>query len=173
MALDIWSVVVTSVNPLDGTQNIRVDLSPDLLALDRSVPDFEFYRNGKLIKTFKFMGSNDPDFLRDAERDDFFAMAGAEFRAQATLGKQKLSQLKAANTGAKELAKLKTKLAKKSIDELQPAQTEEASTANSQQPTANSQQPTRNKHMLVASRFIAQHVNLPLQNITRKRGSCG
>jgi integrase len=172
MALDMSSVVVTSVNPLDGTQNIRMDFSPDLLPLNRRVPEFEFYRDGKLIKTFKFAGSNDPDFLREAERDGFFAMSGAEFWAQAKLGKLKLAQSKAPNPDAKELSKLKTKLAKKSIDELAPARGE---TLRSILPNMHKQkkpkQAARNKHMLAINEFIALHGNLSLQNITRKHVS--
>ncbi|MGJ8626289.1 MAG: tyrosine-type recombinase/integrase [Sulfitobacter sp.] len=169
MALDMSAIVTTSVNPLDGTQNIRVDFSPDFLPLDRRVPEFEFYRDGRLIKTYKFAGSNDPDFLREAERDGFFAMSGAEFREQAKLGKFRLAHRNAPNPDAKELAKLKTKIAAKSIDDLAPVR---GDTLRSILPKMHKQkmpkQPTRNKHMLAANEFIALHGNLPLLSITRQ-----
>ncbi len=115
ITLDESAVMQLTPNDIDGTLNMRLDFSPEATPAGFQMPPLEVYRDGKIIKTYKIAGGNDPDFLREAERDGYFSMSGAEYMAQVRLMKSRHAALKAVTPDGKELASLKTKNAVRDV----------------------------------------------------------
>jgi integrase len=169
MVTDLEAVATAITNSVDGTVNLKLDFSPDKLPVNVRIPPFEFYRDGKLIETYKIAGSTDPDFLREAEEQGFFVLSGPEWAKQAKLMKLRQSARTAANPDAKQLAKLRINNAKRDIDELPPATHD---TLRSILPKLHQHKQqrstTRAGHHRAVEEFISLHGNLPLSSITKR-----
>lgn len=169
MTMDMDSIVGMVHNPIDETLSLRLDFSPETLPVNNKVPPLEFYRDGKLIRTYKFAFSTDPEFIRDAERDGYLAMSAAEMMEQARLGRIRLDGRKAVTPDGKELAKLKTNQV---ITKIKSLAASGGHTLRSILPKMHQytkpREPTKKKHVLAVNEFIGLHGNLPLLNITRQ-----
>lgn len=172
MVTNLEAVASATSNSADGTVNVKIDFSPDKLPINVKVPPFEFYRDGKLTKTYKIASSTDPEFLREAEQEGFFIMSGPELAKQAKLMKLRHTARTAANPDAQQLAKLRIKNARRDIDELSPAGHE---TLRSILPKLHEDRKqrstTRNAHYRTVEEFTALHGNLPLSSITKSHVS--
>lgn len=165
---DFERVAQVSQGGVDGRLNIKLDFSPEVLPVNKQVPAFEFYRDGKRIKTYKLATSSDPDFLRAAEKEGYFIMSPEEVRQQGTLMKQFLAYKSADGADAKELAKLRHKNTRRTIEELAPAGSE---TLTSILPKMHLQrkprESTKRDHLRVAREFRSLHGDISLEKITK------
>ena len=159
-------------NAVDNTLDMKLDFSPENLTVDTKIPPFEFYRGGKIVKTYKFAGSTDPDFLNEAERQGYFIMSGAEWVQQAKLMKLNRSAKSADSPDAMELAKLRINNTRRAIDQMTPAGSD---TLRSILPKMHAQnkprESTKTGHYRAIEEFIDLHGNLPLRTITKRHVS--
>lgn len=168
MALDIESVAQAMPNPIDGTLSFRVDLSPEMLPANRRVPPFEFYRDGKVVRTYKIAASTDPDFIEKARVDGYFSTSFKEMSKQGVFGRARLGIKRAETNEGKELAQLKTKMVARELDELAK---HDGHTLNSILPkmheTTQPRESTREGHRRLVREFNQLHGSMALTAITR------
>jgi integrase len=155
---------------VDNSKNLKLDFSPENMPVNMTkVPPFQFYRDGKMIETYKVAGSDDPEFLRQAESEGYFIMSGTEWMQQAKLKKLQRAVRSAENPDAKALAKLRYGNTRRAIDDLAPAGSD---TLRSILPKMHDQnQPglsARASHYRAIEEFISLHGNLPLASIKKK-----
>lgn len=164
---DMDTVATIEFNP-DHTQNLRLDFSPENQPVDVRIPPFEFYRAGRLIKTYKIAASNDPDFLRVAANDGFFVMTGHEMKEQVNLHRLRKDIRTAPNRDAKELAKLRSANKRRDIDEMAPMR---GDTLRSILPKMHEitkpREATKAGHYKAVYEFDQLHGPLPVASITR------
>ena len=166
---DFDKFAVVEQSTVDDTLSMKLDVSPENFPIGSNPPPFEFYRDGKLIKTFKAAGSNDPEFLRKAEAEGYFVMTGSEWMQQVKLMRLRKSLTGADTPDAQELAKLRIRDVRRRLDDLAPAG---ADTLRSILPNMHEQnkpqEATKEGHYRAIEEFIALHGNLPLTKITKK-----
>jgi integrase len=173
MTIENFDDIVTSEhNPVDDTLSVKLDFSPENLPVNKQVPPFEFYRNGKLVKAYKIAGSNDPDFLKQAEAEGYFAMTGPEFWQQTKFSKLRQSFKSAEERDDKELARFRLRKAQLKLDKLAPPK---GDTLRTILPKMHQQyqprQSTKDGHKRAIEEFIALHGDLPVASITKRHVS--
>lgn len=148
--------------------SVRLDLSEGMVPPGMVPGPFKFWRDGKMIETYKIAISDDPSYLRKAENDGYFAMSRKEGEAQVLLGEQRTAEPPATEEG-KELAELRSDKAIREIEDAAPVR---GDTISSILPVMHEKQkprePTRAKHLKAASEFSNLHGDLPLVTIARK-----
>ena len=155
---------------VDDTLSLKLDFSPENLPINtRRIPPFEFYRDGKLVKTYKVAGSNDPEFLKQAEADGYLVMTGSEWMQQAKFMKLRRLANNADGADEKELAKLRIGQARRRLDKFATPNGETLRTILPKMHEENKpRQPTIDGHYRAIEEFIALHGNLPLVSITKQ-----
>lgn len=76
---------VVEQSQVDDKLSVKLDFSPESLPINKQKPPFAFYRDGKIVKTYKVAGSNDPEFLKQAEAEGYLVMTGSEWMQQIKL----------------------------------------------------------------------------------------
>lgn len=166
---DFDSVATAAQNEVDDTVNLKLDFSPENLPVNKQMPPFEFYRDGKIVRTYKIAGSNDPHFLKQAEDEGFFAMTGPEFVKQIKLMKLRQSSKSAEGSDERELAGYRLSRARRELDELAPSKGETLRTILPKMHQQNQpRQSTKDAHKRTVEEFIALHGDLPLVSISKR-----
>lgn len=166
---DFEKIAVVVPNEADDTLSLKLDFSPEIIPVNTRVPPFKFHRGGKQVETYKFAASNDRDFLLQAESEGYFAMSFDEFSKQKNLLKFVLDYKAAEGPEAKQLAKLKHRETRRSIEAMVPAG---AHTLSSIVPEMhrerNPREATKQDHLRVVKEFTALHGDMPLVQITKE-----
>ncbi len=154
---------------VDDTLSMKLDFSPENLPINKQKPPFEFYRDGKIIKTYKVAGSNDPEFLKQAEAEGYLVMTGSEMMLQGKFMRQRTLAIKADDADELELAKLRIGQTRRRLDKFETPNGETLRTILPKMHEENKpRQPTIDGHYRAIEEFIELHGNLPLVNITKQ-----
>lgn len=128
----------------------------------------KFRRDGKVIETLKIAISDDPEYLRQAEKDDFFAMSRDEAFNQVDLAQLNQAIPKAEGVEL-ELNELKAANFRRKIDEVAPAGSDTLRTILPKMHQQNQpRQPTKEGHYRTIEEFIGLHGDLPLVKISKQ-----
>ncbi|WP_239200548.1 tyrosine-type recombinase/integrase [Thalassobius sp. Cn5-15] len=154
--------VMEDVKVTDDDIAMRLDFTP------MTTRPFKFRRDGQVVETFKIAISDDPDYLRQAERDGYFGMRQEEGLVQ--VGLAQINQAIPRSEGTElELNELKAANYTRQIDEMVPAS---GDTLRSILPKMHSQNnpraSTRASHLRAVEEFIALHGDLQLAAITKQ-----
>lgn len=154
---------------VDDALNVKLDFSPENLPINKRKPPFEFYRDGRIVKTYKVAGSNDPEFLKQAEAEGYLVLTGSEWMQQVKLKKLRKSAKDAESPDEKELARFRIGKALRALDKLAPLKGDTLRTILPKMHEENKpRQPTKDGHYRTIVEFIALHGNLPLVSITKQ-----
>ncbi len=149
--------------------SVRLDFSKFPLPKGYVMPPFTAHRDGVLIETFKIALSRDPDFLRQAEKDGYFAMSYEEGEAQTELNKLMRRARDAENEDRKEIAELKADKLKSEIDDLDALRGETILSALPKwEKREKPRLTTQAAHKRRIQKFVDLHGNLPLASITKR-----
>jgi integrase len=159
-------------NPGDGSISMRFDFSetstePEFRKFANVIAPFEFFRDGKLIRTQKFAISRDPEYLREAEADGFFAITYDEGQAQLVLAKLMMESTSATGDRA-ELIDLKSDIVKKDIVEISKQTGDNLKSILPRMHDAQGQRQTARKaHYRAVSEFTETNGVIPLTSIKK------
>lgn len=154
---------------VDDTLSSKPDFSPENLPIDKQVPSFSFYRDGKIIKTYKIAGSNDPEFWKEAQAEGYFTMSGSEFVEQAKLMKLRTLTKGAENPDQKELAAFRIGKSRQDLDRFAPPKGDTLRIIlPKMHPQNKPLETTKGGHHRTIEEFISLHSDLPLIGITKQ-----
>lgn len=159
MTLDVIEPTYLSAS---NDLSTRIDLS-----LFSKLP-IKLRRDGKEIETFKVAVSDDPEYLKQAELDGYFAMSREEAASQVGLMQNHIDMSESEGIEL-ELNELKAANSKHKIDGFAPVGSDTLRTILPKMHEENKpRQPTIDGHYRAIEEFIALHGNLSLVSITKQ-----
>lgn len=160
---------------MDVIEHTMISESDDLaMRIDWSsifTHPLKFRRQGEVVETFKVAISDDPEYLRQAEKDGFFALSRDEAFAQIDLAQ--LNQVIPKSEGVElELNELKATNFKRTIDASAPVGSDTLRSILPKMHQENQpRQATMDGHYRAIEEFMGLHGDLPLVNITKQHVS--
>lgn len=154
----IEDVTVTNTDDLA----MRIDWSPMF-----SHP-LQFRRDDKIVETFKVAISDDPTYLREAEKDGYFGMRREEGFAQ--IGLAQINQALPSSEGVElELNELKAANYERQLDDMAPSSGDTLRSILPQMHIQNRpRDTTKAGHQRTVEEFVALHGDLKLAEIKKK-----
>ena len=148
---------------------MRLDFSKFPLPKGHTMQPFTMHRDGQIVETFKVALSRDPDYLRAAQHDGYFAMSYDEGGAQIALHGLMKQAKESNNEDRKEIAELKAEKVKAAIDGLDVLRGETIlSVLPKWEKREKPRLTTQAAHKRRIQKFVDLHGNLPLASITKR-----